>query len=338
MKAVIDHFLTESQKKDRSKTMFDIFAARIQADYDIEPDEVENQLREFVLHCPEAHQVSDENGNSLLHLATLKTRPDYKMELAVIKALVESGAELHKANNAGMTAMQLALSGGKMHLINYFSKSIRDSLRNEYLYALKNIDFERLMALIEKGADVTLSLKDEILYYNLHVGSDVFLKVVSSNDVETELNLVNLACAAGRDDVVRFAILHGAQDIADKRIQFINSVHRNGTIMSAFGIAMNNSKPACLKALVEYADQSTKDMILGEVVKGDSGNESMVKMLLEVGANAFGRDSKLTSIVESAKTPKIKNMLIKYQKAFRDQAHLDKLIEEDDSETETMQF
>lgn len=335
MKIVLDYFLTDEQKKDRVKASYMAVLSKIKSDYSIEPEEVGRQLKEFIEHCPEVHHVMDGDGNSLLHLAAGFNRKDYKMELAVVSAIVDSGADLYTKNSKGLTAMQLVFELEKMHLVNYLSRVIQDRASSELLESIKSGDLDGILSAVKKGANVNTCLNYAHNRNTVVLVDKYSLKIDDSSD--HQINSVHLACAAGRSDIVKILMDAGGQQCASHVVKF--GAGGNSSACSAYGIAIKKGDVECLKALIKNSDQSTLNAALKDAVKDRSEVDQapIIRILIDHGADIHATNYEGKEILSYAR-PGMNQMVKEYAEMVAEQRSLDSNIKDGLDEDRTLRF
>lgn len=337
MKSVMDYFLAEDQ--GRLEQMHNLIANKVMAAYSIEPDEVETQLLEFAKRCQGVHGVIDENGDSLLHVAVGHDRDDYRMELAIVKALVDSGADLYAQDRSGKTVMQKAFEQGKIHVINYLADVIEERLNRELAESILAADLDGIVSAVKRGADANVCLNHaDNKNVAVFIGSD-WLKINEDRDYH-QINGVHLACAAGRPDVVDLLMAAGGQQCALKVSRF--GFRGGHSECSAFGIAINRGDTESLKVLAKNSAKEALNAALKDAITTEGRRDIdymlNIRILIEHGADIHAISNEGKTILSYARSQETSRMMVEYSAAVAEKNSLDSNIKEGLDEEPYMGF
>lgn len=242
-----------------------------------------DEIREALEHS-EASWKSvdsvDSNGDTLLHVAISKSRPD------LVQLLLEFNADIEAKDRSGMTPLEKACSLGEELIVELLLAHKATTERTETSSSLGAIHLsareghvEVLRLLLLKGANVDSLTKDGETALHLAVkhGEREFVRMLLANDARTDVRdsregdtCLHVAAGVGDEEMVKLLLKKGA-----------NKEVRNFAGRTAYDVAAENGHAGVFDAL------GLGDGLCAAARRGEVRS---IQRLIEGGAVVNGRD------------------------------------------------
>ncbi|KAL9331392.1 hypothetical protein ACSQ67_001002 [Phaseolus vulgaris] len=258
-----------------------------------------DEIREALEHS-EASWKSvdsvDSNGDTLLHVAISKSRPD------LVQLLLEFNADIEAKDRSGMTPLEKACSLGEELIVELLLAHKATTERTETSSSLGAIHLsareghvEVLRLLLLKGANVDSLTKDGETALHLAVkhGEREFVRMLLANDARTDVRdsregdtCLHVAAGVGDEEMVKLLLKKGA-----------NKEVRNFAGRTAYDVAAENGHAGVFDAL------GLGDGLCAAARRGRAcfkGRVEAVRVLLERGSEVDARDEEGYSALHCA--------------------------------------
>ncbi|KAL5171757.1 putative ankyrin repeat protein [Glycine soja] len=242
-------------------------------------DEIRQVLEHSEHTWKKAVDSVDQNGDTLLHVAISKRRPD------LVQLLLEFNADVESKNRSGETALESACSSGEELIVELLLAHKANTERTEssslgaiHLSAREG-HVEVLRLLLMKGARVDSLTKDGYTALHLAVreGLRDCVRLLLANEGRTDIRdsrdgdtCLHVAAGVGDESMVKLLLNKGA-----------NKEVRNFKGETAYDVAVEKGKASVFDAL-RLGD--------GLCVAARKGEVRSIKRLIEGGAAVDGRD------------------------------------------------
>ncbi|XP_014491180.1 ankyrin repeat domain-containing protein 65 [Vigna radiata var. radiata] len=241
-----------------------------------------DEIREALEHSEaswKAVDSVDSNGDTLLHVAISKSRPD------LVQLLLEFNADIEAKDRSGMTPLEKACSLGEELIVELLlaHKATTERTETSSLGAIhlaaREGHVEVLRLLLLKGANVDSLTKDGETALHLAVkhGERDFVRMLLANDARTDVRdsregdtCLHVAAGVGDEEMVKLLLKKGA-----------NKDVRNFASRTAYDVAAKKGHAGVFDAL------GLGDGLCSAARRGEVRS---IQRLIEGGAVVNGRD------------------------------------------------